>query len=110
MTNSVRSVASQRKALLEGMRSRICDKGYYCSHSTNVFLYKKMRLDLFNVTYSWQVHVGYLLSCHFDYLSKYFCRVEIQGAVFGFLRFTVFFHFPSFSALCLLFMKSQNDC
>ena len=82
----MRSVASKRKALLESMKSRICDKGYCSSHSTDVFWYKKRRLDLFDVTCSWQVPVGYLLSCHF-YLSKYFCRIEIQGVVSVFLWF-----------------------
>lgn len=108
----MRSIASRRKALLEGMKSRICDKGCYYSHSTDVFLCKKMRLDLFNVTYSWQVCVGYLLSCHFDYLSRYVCRVEIQAvvSVFVFKDYSFFFPFSSFSALHLLLMKTQNDC
>lgn len=122
MANSMRSIAGKRRALFQGVKSWVCAKSCCCSHSTSVFLFKKTRLDLFDVTCSWQVYVGYLLSCHFDYLSKYFCRVEIEG-VFGFgVGFCVcvfyfvffkdysFFPFSSFSAIHLFFIKSQNSC
>lgn len=56
------------------MKRGICDKGYCCSHGNDGGLFKKMRLDSFDVWWSWQVPVGCLLSYHLEYLSKYWAE------------------------------------